>query len=165
MKLLARAWLATALLATGACAQAPGAGEFQPAQLRGFPRGTLSIERSDGRDAFRIWIADTPERAQQGLMWIRELPRDYGMVFPLDPPRTMDMWMKNTYVSLDMLFYDGDGRIVRIRHRATPLSEEIISSGAVVAGVLEILGGEAGRRGIDVGDRIVVGGPGSQSGR
>ncbi len=89
-------------------------------------------------------------------MWIREMPADYGMVFPLNPPRNMTMWMKNTYLSLDMLFYDGRGRITHIQEHATPLSEAIIDSGGVVAGVVEILGGEVARRGIKPGDRLVL---------
>lgn len=93
-------------------------------------------------------------------MWIREMPGNYGMIFPLNPPREMFMWMKNTYVSLDMIFYDAKGRITHIRERATPLSEEVIGSHGVVSGVLEMLAGEVARRGIKVGDRVVVGGQG-----
>jgi uncharacterized protein len=155
MKSIQTTCLAFLLLATMACAQSTK--EFQPTQLRDFPRGTLVIERSSGRDSLRIMFADTPARQEQGLMWIREMPADFGMVFPLLPPREMNMWMKNTYLSLDMLFYDDTGRITHIRERATPQSEEIISSHGVVSGVLEILAGEVARRGIKVGDRIVVG--------
>ncbi|MEY2853557.1 MAG: hypothetical protein RL030_689, partial [Pseudomonadota bacterium] len=118
------------------------------------PKGQMTIERAQGRDTFRIWIADTPERVQQGLMWLRELPADHGMVFPLDEPRLMTMWMKNTYVPLDMLFFDREGRIVSISHDTRPLSTEIIDSGGTVSGAVEILAGEAQRRGIAVGDRI-----------
>ena len=147
--------LAAVLLATTtACAQTPQ--QFQPGQLRDFPRGTLEIERSGGRDAFQIWIADTSARQEQGLMWIRDMPPDYGMVFPLFPQRVMYMWMKNTYLELDMLFYDSQGRITHIVEHATPLSEDIIESGGVVAGVVELLGGEVARRGIKPGDRVVV---------
>ena len=139
-----------------ACAQQPtGAAAFQPAQLRDFSRSQLSIERRGGRDSFQIWLAETPAQQQQGLMWIRQLPADHGMLFVLDAPRAMTMWMKNTYVPLDMLFVDATGRITHVVHRATPLSEQFISSGGEVAGVLEIAGGEAQRRGIAVGDRIV----------
>lgn len=152
-------WLALLLLVAPASAQVTW--NFQPAQLRDFPRGTLNIERRDGRDTLNIWIADTEARQEQGLMWIRELPRDYGMVFPLEPARAMSMWMKNTYVPLDMLFYDSQGRISQIREHATPLSEDIISSGTVVAGVVEILGGEVARRGIRPGDRLVIHGLGN----
>jgi uncharacterized membrane protein (UPF0127 family) len=147
------------LLAAVACAQAPP--EFQPAQLRDFPRGTVEIERTGGRDSLRVWIADSPARQEQGLMWLREMPADYGMVFPLNPPRVMNMWMKNTFLTLDMLFYDSAGRITHIRERATPQSEDIIESGGVVAGVLEMLGGEVARRGIKVGDRLAIHGRGN----
>ena len=153
------ALLALLLVAAMACAQAPQ--DFQPAQLRDFPRGTLDIERTGGRDKFRIWIADTGARQEQGLMWIRDLPPDYGMVFPLLPPRLMYMWMKNTYLPLDMLFYDSQGRITHIEERTTPLSEDIIESRGVVAGVVELLGGEVARRGIKLGDRVVVHGLGN----
>lgn len=156
MKRIPAIWFSALLLAAAACAQGPGTQDFQPSQLRDFPRGAATIERSGGRDSFRIWIADNDERAQQGLMWIRQLPADHGMIFPLDPPREMFMWMKNTYVPLDMLFYDAAGRITHIHARAVPLSEEIIESKGKVSGVLEILAGEAQRRGIRVGDRIVI---------
>jgi uncharacterized membrane protein (UPF0127 family) len=143
------------LVALPACG-AQRAADFQPAQLRDFQRGEVSIERQGGRDTFSVWLARTPAEQQQGLMWIRQLPRDAGMLFLLDPARPMDMWMKNTYVSLDMLFFDTSGRITRIHRRAPTLSEDIISSGGTVGGVLEILAGEADRRGIREGDRILL---------
>jgi uncharacterized membrane protein (UPF0127 family) len=67
----------------------------------------------------------------------------------------MNMWMKNTYVPLDMVFFDDKGRILHIQEHAVPLSESIIDSGGEVAGVLEILGGEVHRRGIQIGDRLL----------
>jgi hypothetical protein len=153
------ALLALLLAAATACAQTPA--DFQPTQLRGFPRGTVEIERAGGHDTFHVWIADTSARQEQGLMWIRDLPPDYGMVFPLLPPRMMYMWMKNTYLPLDMLFYDSQGLVTHIQEQATPLSEDIIESGGVVAGVVELLGGEVARRDIKVGDRVVVHGLGN----
>jgi uncharacterized membrane protein (UPF0127 family) len=128
---------------------------FQPAQLRNFTRSQLSIQRSSGRDTLQIWLAQTSEEQQQGLMFIQQLPPDYGMLFVLGAPRPMSMWMKNTYVSLDMLFVDARGRVTHIVERAKPLSEDIISSGGEVAGVLEIAAGEVQRRGITVGDRLI----------
>jgi uncharacterized membrane protein (UPF0127 family) len=143
------------LVALPACAAQP-ADDFQPQQLRNFAKRDISIERRDGRDSLRVWLALTPTEQQQGLMHIRELPRDRGMLFLLDAPRPMDMWMKNTYVSLDMLFFDASGRITHIHPRAKTQSEDIISSQGTVAGVLELLAGEAERRGIRKGDRIVL---------
>lgn len=143
------------LVALPACAAQP-ADDFQPQQLRNFAKRDISIERRDGRDSLRVWLALTPTEQQQGLMHIRELPRDRGMLFLLDAPRPMDMWMKNTNVSLDMLFFDASGRITHIHPRARTQSEDIISSQGTVAGVLELLAGEAERRGIRKGDRIVL---------
>jgi uncharacterized protein len=145
-----------ALLLVVAMAGAQATKDFQPTQLRGFPTGTLDILRSGGRDTLHIWIADTEARQEQGLMWIRDMPADYGMLFPVSPPRNFYLWMKNTYVPLDMLFYDGTGRISHIQEHATPLSEATIDSGGVVSGVVEMLGGEVARRGIKVGDRLVL---------
>ncbi len=133
-----------------ACAAA-----FNPSELKGFPQDTLTIERKGGRDSISIWVADTPARSQQGLMWIRRLPPGYGMLFIVDPPRTMNMWMRNTYVSLDMLFLAADGRIVKIAPKTTPLSEAIVSSDQAVSGVLELAAGEAQKRGIAQGDRVI----------
>lgn len=147
--------LAVLLAVAPACA-AQRADAFDPAQLRDFRRGEVTVERQGGRDTFSVWLALTPAEQQQGLMWIRQLPRDTGMLFLLDPPRQMDMWMKNTHVPLDMLFFDPDGRITRIHRRARTLSEDIITSGGTVGGVLEILAGEADRRGIREGDRVVL---------
>ena len=149
---------AMACIGVGACA----AQDFQPAQLRGFARTELTVQRSGGSDTFHIWVAATPDQQEQGLMWIQQLPADHGMVFPLRAPRPMDMWMKNTYVPLDMLFFDASGKITHIQENAKPLSEDIISSGGVVAGVVEILGGEAARRGIHIGDHLKYSGLGNR---
>ena len=154
-----RVFFCVLLLSCGAlpaCAAQPSQNAAsQPAQLKDFPRSQLSIQRRDGRDTFQVWLARTPDQQQQGLMWIRQLPADSGMLFLLDTPRPMNMWMKNTYVSLDMLFTDAKGRITHIVHRTTPLSEAIISSGGEVSAVLEIAAGEARRRGIAEGDRVI----------
>lgn len=151
-----RLWSARLLLALCALALATActAAEFAPAQLKGFPRSTLGIVRHDGRDEFQIWVADTSPRQQQGLMFLRELPADYGMLFPLDEIRVMSMWMKNTYVSLDMVFIGTDGHIAAIAANTKPLSTDIVSSPVPVQAVLELKAGETARRGIRAGDKI-----------
>jgi uncharacterized protein len=156
MKTIALALLVSVLTVTSACAQQPiRSTEFQPAQLKGFPRGQLTIQRAEGRDSFEIWLAQTPAQHQQGLMWIRELPDNYGMLFVLDAPHPMTMWMKNTYVALDMLFVDMTGRILVIAADTKPLSLDFIPSNVAVGAVLEIKAGETKRRGIKVGDRLL----------
>jgi uncharacterized protein len=130
------------------------AADFAPAQLQGFPRDSLRIDEGATHADFQIWIADSPQHQQQGLMFLTELPPGYGMLFPVDPPHAMSMWMKNTYVSLDMLFIGSDGRVMHIVHDATPLSTDIISSGGTVSAVLEIRAGESRRLGLREGSRV-----------
>lgn len=125
------------------------------AVIEGFPDSKLEIRTAAGRHWFNIAVADTPERQQRGLMFVRELPADHGMLFPERPARVMTMWMKNTLISLDMLFIDVQGRVVCIRDHAKPESEDIITCGQPVGAVLELRGGEAARRGIKIGDLVV----------
>jgi uncharacterized membrane protein (UPF0127 family) len=64
------------------------------------------------------------------------------------------MWMKNTYIPLDMIFIRSDGRILRIAENTEPLSTKIIASGGLAKGVLEVIGGTAKKYGIEPGDRV-----------
>jgi uncharacterized membrane protein (UPF0127 family) len=127
-----------------------------PQQLRGFPESSLTITHAGGRDSFRIWIADTPERQQQGLMFIRELAADRGMLFPQREARVMSMWMKNTYIPLDMIFIGEGGRITGITANTRPQSLETITSPGPIIAVLELKGGEAKRRGLAVGGLVAA---------
>ena len=119
-----------------------------------FPRATLVIGTGGGVHRFRAWIANTPARQAQGLMFVRDLPADEGMVFPMNPPRVAQFWMANTYIPLDMLFVARDGRIEKIIANAKPFSLAVLSSGAPVVAVVEIRGGEARQLGITVGSRV-----------
>ena len=124
-------------------------------ELARFPRGAVEIVTRGATHRFDVWIADTPARQSQGLMFVRELPADRGMVFLHDPPRPAGMWMKNTYIELDMLFV-ARGRIARIAKRTQPHSLETIAADAPVSAVIEIRGGEAERRGLAVGNRVRI---------
>src|SRR5262249_16976683 len=85
--------------------------------LSNFPRTTVEIlhgkSKKDPRH-FTVWIADSEPRQEQGLMFVRDLPAGQGMLFPLQKPRSMSMWMKNTYVELDMVFIGEKGVIDQI---------------------------------------------------
>jgi len=144
--------LLTALTAPGALP----AQEEPTLDLASYPRTDLTIRsaKSKAVHSFRVWVADTPVRAEQGLMFVRDLPETQGMVFPLQPPRVSNMWMKNTYIELDMLFIDTHGRVVKIIERAHPLSLDTLSSAATVAATLELKGGAAARLGLQVGDEV-----------
>lgn len=156
--------LAVAAVATPAAADgplrapaAPGqSAEPPPEPLSAWPQATLAIATKDREHAFRVWVADTPARRTQGLMHVRELAADRGMLFLFDGPQLASFWMKNTYVPLDLLFVAADGRIIRIAENATPHSLDLISSMGPVVGVVELRGGTARRLGIATGDRVRV---------
>jgi uncharacterized membrane protein (UPF0127 family) len=144
------------LLACGASPPAaPAPAATERADKEGFPHSALEIRTASGRNWFNIRIADTEPRRELGLMYVTKLPYDEGMLFPEDQPQVMSMWMKNTYIPLDMLFIDVHGRIVCLIASATPESEQILTCDQPAKAVLEIGGGEAARRGIKVGDQVV----------
>ena len=124
-------------------------------ELSAFPSDKLEI--SDGKKLkldFQVWLADTPQRQAQGLMFVRSLPDMRGMLFVHEDPRPMSMWMKNTYIPLDMVFIDSKGRIQQIVEQTTPHSLALIQSKEPALAVLEIAGGEARRLGIHAGQHV-----------
>jgi len=124
------------------------------AALDTFPRATLEIASGTQRHKFNIWIADTPLQQMQGLMFVNDLPADRGMLFVQSAPRDISMWMKNTFIPLDMLFIDTKGRIVKIAERMEPQSLKTVGADQPVSAVLELKGGESMRRSIKLGDRV-----------
>ena len=121
-------------------------------RLADFPVSQLTIATPDARlHRLTVWIAATPAHRAQGLMWIRDLPDDTGMLFLYGRPQPVSMWMKNTVIPLDMLFIRADGRVVRVVERTEPLSLATIASGEDVTGVLELEAGEAARLGLRPG--------------
>jgi uncharacterized membrane protein (UPF0127 family) len=138
----------------------------RPLDLATFPRTSLEITHHGSDHAtrkypFTVWIADTDERSEQGLMFVSDLPENLGMVFPMEPPRVATFWMKNTYIELDMLFIGADGRVTKIIPRAPPMSLRTLSSETPVSAVLELKGGVAAKLGLQPGDTVVWKKPGT----
>src|SRR6266508_153707 len=94
------------------------------------------------------------EEQTRGLMFRKELPEGRGMMFDFKQDMKVTMWMKNTYISLDMIFIRADGRIHRIAENTEPESTKIIAAGGPVRAVLEVIGGTARKLGIKPGDRV-----------
>ena len=115
---------------------------------------TLEIVTKKGVHVFAVEVAVTNEERARGLMYRKELPEGRGMLFDFTPDQEVSMWMQNTYISLDMIFIQADGRILRIAENTKPLSEAIISSNGRVRGVLEVVAGTAKKFGIAPGDRV-----------
>ena len=114
----------------------------------------LTILTKSGPFAVSIELAVTPAERSKGLMYRTELAPDAGMLFDFGVEQPIYMWMKNTYIPLDMLFIRSDGRIASIATDTVPLSTETISSGPPVRAVLELPAGTVRAKGIAVGDRI-----------
>lgn len=114
----------------------------------------LELVTTGGVHAFEVEIADTPERQTLGLMYRTALPETKGMLFVHPDERELAMWMRNTYIPLDMVFIRADGTVHRIEARTEPLSERTISSDGPVLAVLELAGGVAERLGLKPGDRV-----------
>ncbi len=96
----------------------------------------------------------TDEERARGLMFRRSVPESYGMLFDFKRDQEVSMWMRNTYVSLDMIFIQGDGRIRRIAENTETELDRIIPSGGPVRAVLEVVAGTAKKFGIQPGDRV-----------
>ena len=119
-------------------------------------RARSVLESSAGQCVFlELWLAQTREQQRRGLMYVREVPDGWGMLFIYGREQEIAMWMKNTYVPLDMLFIRADGRIARIAANTRPLSLESIRSGEPVSRVLELKAGSAKRWGLKPGDRLL----------
>ena len=147
--------LLAVLAIAGVCAaSAQTAGEPSTAPLAGLPRSEVQIETAGGRHVFQVWVADNDRSRQQGLMFVRNLPADQGMLFLFNGPQLASFWMKNTYVSLDIVFIAPDGVVANIVHDTQPLSLAPIESVAPVTGVLELAAGTAARIGLAAGDRV-----------
>lgn len=123
-------------------------------QLQHFPISSLTIVTHGGPRRFTVEVATTPEQLEQGLMFRRELAPDAGMIFDFKQPTVATMWMQNTWIPLDMLFVDAQGRIVNIHARAVPYSTDTIAAAAPVRAVIELNGGTADRLGIKPGDEV-----------
>jgi hypothetical protein len=118
-------------------------------------RSPLAIETGHGRFEFEVELAATPAERARGLMFRESLADDHGMLFDFGSAKPVAMWMRNTYISLDILFIRADGSISRIARNTEPLSDRVIDSGEPVTAVLELRGGLTSEHGIEAGDRVV----------
>jgi uncharacterized protein len=139
-----RTFVAGAFALALACAGPTRAAEIQ----------NLEIVSRNGVHPFTVELVTTDEERAQGLMYRKELPEGRGMLFDFKTEQNAEFWMKNTYISLDIIFIRADGRILRIAENTEPLSEKRIPSGGAIRGVLEVIAGTARKLGIAPGDRV-----------
>ena len=114
----------------------------------------LTIVSANGRHAFRVEVARTSAEQAKGLMFRAAMGANDGMIFPMEPARQASFWMKNTVISLDLVFIGPDRRIESIAANAVPYSLSPIPSKGNVSAVLELNGGRAAELGLAPGDRV-----------
>ncbi len=153
--------LGSLALALGACAPSSGDAAPQSTQAApavhpesGLPVVPLTVIHDGKRHVFRVEVASTGQQQAMGLMFRTSMGADEGMIFPMDPPRGASFWMKNTRLSLDIIFIGVDGRISNIAANAIPYDLTPLSSVGLVKGVLELNGGRAAELGIVAGDKV-----------
>ena len=138
--------LAVALLAAFTLATAALAGPVSETRLE--------IVTASGPHPFDIEVMRSEPDLEKGLMFRRHMDADKGMLFDFGEPQQVTMWMKNTYLPLDMVFIAKTGTVLSVKENAEPMSEHIIGSGGLVTGVLELNAGTAKRIGVKVGDHV-----------
>lgn len=148
-----RRWFLRLAVVWGAAAVLPAVG--RAAEEPAFPVSPLTIETARGRFQFMVEMAETPSTWRQGLQKRRQLAPDAGMLFNYHQPRVASMWMKDTLISLDMIFIDERGFVVNVAENTQPLSLVSIASDGPVLAVLEVNAGTAARLGLKRGDRII----------
>ena len=119
-----------------------------------FKSGSLTINTKFEDLSYRVEVADTRLLKSIGLMYRSSLPAGRGMLLLNEKPQALNVWMKNTFIPLDIIYIDTDGYIVKIVENAQPESTAVMSSEGKVKAVLELNAGQVRQREIAVGDRV-----------
>lgn len=102
-----------------------------------------------------VELANTPEDRAEGLMRRKSLPDRHGMLFDFGEARPVTFWMRETLISLDIIFIRDDQTIAHIHRNAKPLDETQIPSPEPVRWVLEVMATTLDETGMAVGDKVV----------
>jgi uncharacterized membrane protein (UPF0127 family) len=147
-----------AMLSFAACSAPPESSAGVDTSLDGtFDRAPLIIETDDGvQHEINVYLATEYEQQRRGLMFVRQMPEDVGMLFIYEDSDIHSMWMKNTFISLDLVFARADGSVSSVIHDAQPLSLQSLGSIEPVSYVLELNAGTARRLSIGRGSRLII---------
>ncbi len=125
------------------------------AALAGGPLNSISTGQDADKVEWTIELASDDASRSKGLMFRQEMLPKHGMLFRFEAMRPVSMWMKNTFIPLDMVFMDEQGGVTHIHKGAVPQSLDIISSNGPARYVLEINAGEAAEYNLSVGQKFV----------
>lgn len=119
-----------------------------------FKTGRLTIHAEGRKVDYQVEVADNNRLRRLGLMHRQSLPENQGMLLLFAQPQRASIWMKNTFIPLDLLYIDDQGRIVKIVENAIPRSTGAMRSNGKVKAVLELNAGQVSKWGLAVGDRV-----------
>lgn len=143
------AFILASLALVAACASTP-------ALFPSLPQAKVQARTSQGTHDFSVWIAADDKSRERGLMFVRELPPDRGMLFLFEFPQDVAFWMKDTVLSLDLVFIDPAGKVLNIAANARPYSLDPIESRGRAIAVLEVVAGTARTIGLKAGDTVTL---------
>lgn len=143
------------LLVSGGVAAAFSSDPPDAGVAQSLPLAPLTVETRGGSVSLQVQVADTDARRQTGLMYRTSMPEKEGMLFLFPEVRPVAFWMKNTVLSLDIIFIDDAGRVMNIARGTMPHSLQPIPADGPTRAVLELNAGASARLGIDVGDRVL----------
>ena len=119
-----------------------------------FKTGSLTIATKSGELNYRVEVADTNRLKSIGLMYRSSMPEEQGMLLLNKKPQRMNIWMKNTFIPLDIIYIDRNGYIVKIVENARTESTSVMPSDGKVMAVLELNAGQVQQKNIAVGDSV-----------
>ncbi len=109
---------------------------------------------SDTIREIQIEVADTPDKTAQGLMYRSSMKENQGMLFIFPDEEERSFYMKNTRISLDLLFVNQNKEVVSITKYAVPFDLTSIPSNGPATYVVEVIGGFCNKYDIEPGDKI-----------
>jgi hypothetical protein len=148
-----RMLLAGLALGLAACAQQEGGEQAAPGGPA-METEVVTVHTSGGPVRFTVEIADDDAERSRGLMFRDSMAPDRGMLFHFQEPEMASFWMRNTRISLDIIFIAPDGRILNVADHTVPYSDAPVPAAGLTRGVLEINAGRAEELGIRAGDRV-----------
>jgi uncharacterized membrane protein (UPF0127 family) len=119
-----------------------------------FKSGSLTINTKYKNLYYRVEVADNARSKSIGLMYRSTLPANQGMLLLNEKPQRLNIWMKNTFIPLDIIYIDAKGYIVKIVENAQPESTNVMPSDGKVKAVLELNAGQVQKQDVAVGDRV-----------
>lgn len=134
----------------------PSATSVEPKQEKYLNEGTVTFHGKDGASVITFELANTPREIEKGLMYRKHMPDSVGMVFKFPYPDMRSFWMKNTHISLDIIFVNELFEIVNIEEYAQPFSQYSLPSTAPAMYVIEVNAGYSKKHGLGPGTKLEI---------